>query len=228
LWPLHCLSFFDLRLLITSVVSCGHCIVSPSLSYGFWLPLWYLVAIALSLLLWLTASDYPCGILWPLHCLSFFDLRLLITPVVSCGHCIVSPSLTYGFWLPLWYLVAIALSLLLWPTASDYPCGILWPLHCFSFFHLRLLITPVVSCGHCIVSLSLTYGFWLPLWYLVAIALSLLRWLAASDYPCGVFKHFLCSQLNKHVDVIHGLYIQYTNYVEIYHYLILTPSICLL
>ena len=39
-----------------------HSIVSPSLTY---------------------ASDYPCGILWPLHCLSFVDLRLLITPVVS-------------------------------------------------------------------------------------------------------------------------------------------------
>ena len=88
----------------TTGVIRSHCIVSPSLIYGFWLPLWYLVAIALSLLLWFTASDYPCGILWPLHCLSFFDLRLLITPVVSCGHCIVSPSLTCGFWLPLWCL----------------------------------------------------------------------------------------------------------------------------
>jgi hypothetical protein len=116
----------------------------------------FFLTIALSLLLWLTASDYPCGILWPLHCLSFFHLRLLITPVVSCGHCIVSPSLTYSFWLPLWYLVAIALSLLLWFTASDYPCGILWPLHCFSFFDLWLLITPVLSCCHCIVSSSLT------------------------------------------------------------------------
>ena len=99
LWPLYCLSF-DLRLLITPLVSCGHCVVCPS-NYVSWLPLWYLVAIVLSLLR-LTASDYPFGILWPLYCLSF-DLRLLITSLVSCGHCIVCPS-TYGFWLPLWFL----------------------------------------------------------------------------------------------------------------------------
>ena len=39
---------------------------------------------------------------WPLCCLSF-HLRILITPLVSCGHCIVCP-LIYGFSLPLWYL----------------------------------------------------------------------------------------------------------------------------
>jgi hypothetical protein len=39
----------------------------------------------------------------------------------SLGHCFVCPSLIYGFWLPLWYLVAIVLSVLLWFTDSDYP-----------------------------------------------------------------------------------------------------------
>jgi hypothetical protein len=43
-------------------------------------------------------------LLWPLYCLSFFELRLLITPLVSFGHCIVCPSSIYDFWLPLWYL----------------------------------------------------------------------------------------------------------------------------
>jgi hypothetical protein len=117
-WPLYCLSFY-VRLLITPLVSRGHCILCPSM-YGFWLPLWYLVAIVLSVLL-CTASDYPFGISWPLHCLSFY-VRLLITPLVSRGHCIVCPSM-YGFWLPLWYLVVIVLSVLLC-TASDYPFGI--------------------------------------------------------------------------------------------------------
>ena len=123
-WPLCCLSFFDLWILITPLVSCGHCVVSPSI-YGFWLPLWYLVAIVLSVLLrfmdsdfpfWYLVvivlsvlprfmdSDYPFGIFWPLCCLSFFDLRILITPLVSSGHCVVCPSSIYGFWLPLWYL----------------------------------------------------------------------------------------------------------------------------
>jgi hypothetical protein len=132
---------FDLRLLITHLVSSnfaliiilsvllwftasdypfsffklcfGHCIVCPSLIYGLWLHIWYLQTL-----------------FWSLYCLSFFDLRLLITHLVSSnfvlvivlsvllwftasdytfdisklcfGHCIVCPSSIYGFWLPIW------------------------------------------------------------------------------------------------------------------------------
>ena len=180
---MYCLSFY-LRLLITPLVSCGHCIVCPSI-YDFWLPLWYLVAIVLSVLLF-TTSDYHFGILWPLYCLSFY-LRLLITTLVSCGHCIVCPSI-YGFWLPLWYLVAIVLSVLLF-TASDYHFGILWPLYCLSF-SLRLLITHLVSGSHCIVCPSI-YGFWLPLWYLMAIVLSVLLF-TASGYLFGILWPLYC------------------------------------
>jgi hypothetical protein len=61
----------------------------------------FLLGIVLSVLLQCTASDYPFGILWTLHCLFFFDVQLLITPLVSCGHCVVCPSM-YSFWLPLW------------------------------------------------------------------------------------------------------------------------------
>jgi hypothetical protein len=77
----------------------------------------------ISVILWFTASDYPFGIFCPLYfChsliysfwlplwyllsivfLSFFDLQLLITLLVSFGHCVVCP-LIYSFWLPLWYL----------------------------------------------------------------------------------------------------------------------------
>ena len=67
---------------------------------------------------------------WSLCCLSF-DLRILITslwylvaivlsflrftdsdylPLVSCGHCVVCPSI-YGFWLPLWYLQTLLILL---------------------------------------------------------------------------------------------------------------------
>ena len=56
----------------------------------------FLLAIVLSVLIRFTASDYLFGILWSLYCLSFYDLRLLITPLVSCGHCIASPTI-YGF-----------------------------------------------------------------------------------------------------------------------------------
>jgi hypothetical protein len=46
--------------------------------------------ILLSVLLF-TASDNSFGIFWPLCCLSFY-LRLLITHLVSFGHCVVCPS----------------------------------------------------------------------------------------------------------------------------------------
>jgi hypothetical protein len=56
--------------------SFGHCVARPSI-YGFWLPLWYLLAIVLPVLRF-TAFDYRLGIFWPLCCPSF-DLGLLIT-----------------------------------------------------------------------------------------------------------------------------------------------------
>jgi hypothetical protein len=36
-----------------------------------------------------TDSDYPSGIFWPLYCLFFVDLLILIIPLVSLDHCIV-------------------------------------------------------------------------------------------------------------------------------------------
>jgi hypothetical protein len=124
-WPLHCMSIFDIRLLITS--------------------LWYLLAIVLHVRLRYPASDYLFDISWPLYYMSVFDIRLLITPLVSFGHCITCSSLISGFWLPIWYLLAIVLHVRLWYPASDYPFGIFWPLYCMSVFDIRLLITPLVS-----------------------------------------------------------------------------------
>ena len=181
LWS-YCLSL-DLRPLITPLVSCGHYIVCPSI-YSLWLPLWYLVVIILSVPRF-TASDCPFGIMWSLYCLSF-DLQPLITPLVSCGHCIDCPSI-YSLWLPLWYLVVIILYVPRF-TASDYPFGILWSLYCLSL-DLQPLITPLVSCGHCIVCPSI-YSLGLPLWYLVVIVLSVPRF-TASNYPFGIFNLFL-------------------------------------
>jgi hypothetical protein len=168
----------------------------------------FLLAIVLSVL-WYTASDYPFGIFWPLYCLSFFDLRLLITPLVSFSHCIVLSfdlgllittlvsfshcivcHLIYGFWLPRWYLLVIVLSVL-WFRAADYPVGIFWPLYCISFFDLRLLVTSLVSFGHCIVC-PLNYDFWIPLWYLLAIVLYFPLWFTASGYLFGIFWSLYC------------------------------------
>ena len=131
-WPLHSMSVFDIRVLITS--------------------LWYFLPIVLHVRLWYPASDYPFGIFWPLHCQFFFDIRILIIPLISFGHCVVSSSSIYRFWLPLWYILAIALSVLLRYTDSDYPFGIFWPLCCQFFFDIQILVTPLVSVCHCVVS----------------------------------------------------------------------------
>ena len=191
-WPLCCLTFFDLQILITPVVSFGHCVVWPSSIYRFWLPLWYLLAIVLSVLLRITDSDYLFGIFWPLCCLTFFDLQILITPLVSFGHCVVCSSLRYWLWLPLWYFLAIVLSDLLRFTDSDYLFVIFWPLCCLTFFDLQILITPLLSFGHCVVWPSSIYRFLLPLWYLLAIVLSVLLWDTDSDYHFGIFWPLCC------------------------------------
>ena len=191
-WPLCCLSFFDLLLLIASLVSFGHCVVCPSSTYSFLLPLWYLLVIVLSVLLRLTPSYCLFGIFWSLCCLSFFDLLLLIASLVSFGHCVVCPSSTYSFLLPLWYLLAIVLSVLLRLTPSYCFFGIFWPLCCLSFFYLLLLIVSLVFFGHCVVYPSSTYSFLLPLWYLLVIVLSVLLLLTPSYCPFGIFWSLCC------------------------------------
>ena len=121
-WPLYCLYLFDLRLLITLLVSFGHCSVCTSVIYGFWLPFWYLLAIVLSVLLWFTDSD-PFGIFWPLYCLYFFDF----TDSDPFGiFCIVCTSLIYG-------------------CCDLRTFGIFWPLYCLYFFDLRMLTLLVSS-----------------------------------------------------------------------------------
>ena len=191
-WPLCCLFFFNLRIPITPLVSFGHCVVCSSQIYGFSLPIWYLLSIVFSVLLRFTDSHYPFGIFWPLCCLFFLDLRILITPLVSFVHCVVCSSSIYGFSLPLWYLLAIVLSVLLRFTDSHYPFGIFWSLCCLFFFDLRILITPLVSFVHCVVCSSQIYGFSLPLWYILSIVLSVLLRFTDSHYPFDIFWSFCC------------------------------------
>ena len=118
-----------------------NCIVRSSSIYGFWSPI--------------------C-IFKTLYCLFFFDLRILITPLIYSRHCDVCSSSMYGFWSPI--------------------C-IFRTLCCLFFIELRILITqlylqdivfsvlhritdseyPFASSRHCDVCSSLIYGFWLPL-----------------------------------------------------------------
>ena len=190
--PLCCLFFLDLRILITFLVSFVHCVVCSSQIYGFSLPLWYLLSIVLSVLLRFMESHYPFGIFWPLCCLFFLDLLILITPLVSFSHCVLCSSQIYGFSLPLWYLLAIVFSVLLRFTDSHYPFGIFWSLCCLFFLDLRILITPLVSFVHCVVCSSQIYEFSLPLWYLLSIVLSVLLRFTDSHYPFGIFCPLCC------------------------------------
>jgi lipopolysaccharide export LptBFGC system permease protein LptF len=44
---------------------------------------------------------------WPLYCLFFCLLAIVLSVLLSFGHCIVCSSTIYGFWLPLWYLLTL-------------------------------------------------------------------------------------------------------------------------
>ena len=215
-WSLYCANCVYLRLLITSLVYFDHCIVRTASIYAFWWLLWYILVIVLSVLRLFTASDYSFGIFWSLYCPYFVYLRLLITPLVYFGHCIVRISSIYGFWLLLWYILVIVLSVLRLFTASDYSFGIFWSLNCPYFVYLRLLITPLVYFGHCIVRTSSIYGFWLLLWYILVILLSVRRLFTTYDYSFGIFwslycPYFVCLRLLITPLIYFGYYIVRTS-----------------
>jgi hypothetical protein len=62
----------------------------------------------------------------------------------------------------------------------------------------------LVSFDHCVVCSSSMYGFWLPLWYLFTIVLSVLLRCMDSDYPFGIFILFIlinCNANSKQLDI---------------------------
>jgi hypothetical protein len=153
-----------------------------------------------AVLLRYTDSDYLFRIFWPLCCQFFFDIRIQITPLVSFGHYFVCPSLIYGFWLSLWYLLAIVSI----SKKSRRHNGHKIPkgnqnLYIEEELTTQILITPFVYFGHCVVSSSSIYRFWLPHWYLLAIVLSVLIRYTDSDYPFGIVIRICISKKNwKH------------------------------
>ena len=126
--------------------------------YSFWLLLWYLrftmLLIYSFVYLRFTASDYSFGhgAVWSLQS-SDYPFGILDLPC-----CLIYP---FGFWLPLWYLLAICLD------------------------PYSLLITPLVSLA---MVLSDPYSFWLLLWYLHFSYVLLITplYLRSSDYPSGI------------------------------------------
>jgi hypothetical protein len=146
---------FDMRILITLLVSFGHCVVCSI--YGFWLPFWYLLAIVLSVRY--TDSDYSFGIFWPLCCDNQNPYIEQTTQWPKDTKRVIRIRISnrqHNGQKTFWYLLAIVLSVRY--TDSDYPFGIFWPLCCL--FDIRILITLLVSFGHCVV--CSIYGFWLP------------------------------------------------------------------
>ena len=104
--------------------------------------------------------DWFIGFICPLCCLFFFDIQILIGPLVSFVHCVVSSSLIYGFWLALWYHLSIVLSLLLWYTDYDWPFGIFCPLCCLFFLDIRIRISLLVSSNSSYKSSNFSKYFW--------------------------------------------------------------------
>ena len=189
--PLCCLFYFPIQILIAPLVSFDHCVVCSSSLYKFLLSRWYLFAIVLSVLLPYTDSYCPVGIFLPLCCLFFFRIQILIAPLVSFDHCVVSSTSLYGLLLSRWYLFAIVLSVLLPYTDSYCSVGIFLPLCCLFYFRIQILIAPFISFCHCVVCSSSLYRFLLPRWYLLAIVLSVLLPYTDSYCPVGIFKLFV-------------------------------------
>jgi hypothetical protein len=196
-WLLSCLSFVDLRILTSPLVSSnfsfGYSPICPSLIYGFLLLLLYLqtflLALVLSVLCWFTDSYFSSCIFklffWLLSCLSFVDLRILTSPLVSSnfsfGYCPVCPLLIYAS-----YFSSCIFKLLFWLYS------------CLSVVDLRILTSPLVSSnfsfGYCPVCPLLIYRFLLLLLYLqtflLATVLSVRRWFTNSYFSSCIFKLF--------------------------------------
>jgi hypothetical protein len=133
---------------------------------------------------------------WPLFCLFFFDLWILITPLVSSNSSYT--SLIDGFWLS--PLASCYIYTELTYGGNELRCSGRLSSSCptSGTRRVNLVTNPVIShqwvkdrevfttsgtypwSGHCVVCSSI-YGFWLPLWYLQT--LPTLHWLMASDYP---------------------------------------------
>jgi hypothetical protein len=162
-WSLYCLSFLDIRILITLLVNFGHYIACPFSIYEFWLPFRYLLVIILLVLSRYTDSDYSFGIFWERtsNIMAKRYQKGNQNSYIEKGQAIQWPKYTKG-------VIRIRISrkdkqYLVIPryTGSDYIFGIFCSLYCLSFLDIRILVTPLVSFGHCIACPSSIYGFWL-------------------------------------------------------------------
>jgi phage FluMu protein Com len=173
------------------------------------------LTIVLSVLLWYTDSDCPFGIFWPLCCLFFFDIRILIAPLVSFDHwrrtdntmvkryqrsnqnLYIKEEQTTQWSKDTKGAIRICISKKNrqhngQKIPKEQSESVYRPLCCLFFFDIQILIAPLVSFDHCVVCSSLIYRFWLPLWYLLTIVLSVLLWYTDSDCSFGIFWPLCC------------------------------------
>jgi hypothetical protein len=202
--------FFDLQILVISFVSFCHwfvCVLRftnsgylfeicwplcclSSLIYIFWLSLWYLLAIVLSVFFDL----HVLAFLWYLLAIGlsvFFELRILAISFVSFCHwfvcvlrftnsgdlfeicwplCCLS-SLIYIFCLSLWYLLAIVFSVF-FDLRILLSLWYLLVIVLSVFFDLRFLGISLVYVAHCVVCLLRFTDSGYLFWYMFAIVLS--------------------------------------------------------
>jgi hypothetical protein len=92
--------------------------------------------LCVSLYIFFRGSYYSIFSFICMFCRSLFVLLYFF----SFGHCVVCSSSIYRFWLPLWYLVFIVLSVLLRYTDSDYSFGILKLFYWLWFFYIYVYI----------------------------------------------------------------------------------------
>jgi hypothetical protein len=51
-----------------------------------------------------TRTPLKTGVFYLVFCVVFYRSLFVVLHLFLFGHCVVCPSLIYGFWLPLWYL----------------------------------------------------------------------------------------------------------------------------
>jgi preprotein translocase subunit SecG len=160
------------------LVSFGPCVVCSSSIYRFWLPLWYLLIIVLFVLLQYTDSNYTFGILYwrrTNNTMTKRYQRCNQNQYIEEEQTTQWPKDTKG---------VIRISILKKNKQhNDQKIP-----SCLFFFNILILITSLVSFGHCVVCSSSIYWFWLLLWYLLIIVLFVLLQYTDSDYFFGIFS----------------------------------------
>jgi hypothetical protein len=141
--------------MVVCPLSFDHCVVCSSSIYGFWWTLWYLLLL----------DGCLSFVFWPLCCLFFLDIRILMNPLVSSA----------SRWLFVLCLLVIVSSLVLYVCLIDHCLLILfWSSCCLFFLDIRILMNPLVS--------STSTSRWLFVLFLLAIVLSVLLPYTDSDY----------------------------------------------